>query len=307
MLDIGTNKRHVIEEKRMLDDSSTASIVTGVWDHLVSVDGHNIHVVENGPRGGPALLLIHGHAGSTAWWDLLIPRLAVDHRVIRVDLLGHGRSDKPADGYTMWEQARVVGSVLTQLGVNRVIAIGHATGAVVATALAEQRRDIVTALALMDTGPNVDAFLRPGGFAELVEVPVLGRMLWALRTRSIIRKGLNSAFTREVHISEQIVDDVRGMRHRTIAATPKETKAFLAQRGLPDRLRELMLPTLVIFGVEDQRWQASSTGEFSVVPNLAVELLPGVGHSPMLEDPERTAELLTSFVAKNDDAPHGCG
>jgi pimeloyl-ACP methyl ester carboxylesterase len=153
-------------------------------------------------------------------------------------------------------------------------------------------------LALIDTGPTVDAFLRPGGLAELVEVPVIGPVLWAFRTRSIIRKGLSSAFTREVDIPAQIVEHVRGMKHCTIAATPKETKAFIAQRDLPDRLRELMLPTLVIFGVEDRRWRASSTVEFGVVPNVAVELLPGVGHSPMLEDPDRTAELLTSFIAK---------
>jgi len=134
----------------MLDYSSTAPIDTDVRDHLVSVDAHNIHVVENGAHDGAALLLIHGHAGSTTWWDLLIPRLAVEYRVIRVDLLGHGRSDKPAGCCTMSEQARVVGSALAQLGVNRVIAIGHATGAVVAAALAEQRRGIVTALALID-------------------------------------------------------------------------------------------------------------------------------------------------------------
>ncbi len=266
----------------------------------LNVDGNNIHVVENGPDGRPALLLIHGHAGSTAWWDPLIPRLAADHRVIRVDLLGHGRSDKPARGYSMPEQARVVSSVLTQLGVNRVIAIGHSTGAVVAVALAEQRRDMVAALTLMDTGPDVSAFLNPGGLAELVEVPVVGRLLWALRTRSIIRKGLASAFTRDVDIPAQIIDDVRAMRHCTVAATPKETKAFMAQRSLPDRLRDVMLPTLVISGVEDRRWRSSSAREFGVVPNLAVELLPGVGHTPMLEDPDRTAELLTTFIAKID-------
>lgn len=290
--------RSVTEEKEMPDNSATAPVVTDVRDHLVNVDGNNIHVVENGPDSQPALLLIHGHAGSTSWWDLLIPRLAADHRVIRVDLLGHGRSDKPARGYTMPEQARVVSSVLTQVGVDRAVAIGHSTGAVVAVALAEHRRDLVTALTLFDTGPDVSAFLHPGGLGELVEVPVVGRLLWALRTRSVIRKGLRSAFTREVDIPAQIIDDVRAMRHCTVAATPKETKAFLAERSLPNRLRDLMLPTLVIFGVEDRRWRSSSAGEFGVVPNLAVELLPGVGHSPMLEDPDRTTELLTTFVSE---------
>jgi pimeloyl-ACP methyl ester carboxylesterase len=160
---------------------------------------------------------------------------------------------------------------------------------------------LVRGLALIDSGPDVGAFLQPGGLDELVGVPVVGRLLWALRTRSSIRNGLRSAFTREVDIPVQIIDDVRAMRHCTVAATPRETKAFLAQRSLPDRLRDVMLPTLVIFGVEDRRWRSSSAAEFDVGPNLAVELLPAIGHSPMLEDPDRTAELLTAFVTEIDE------
>jgi len=292
----------------MLNDSPVKEPIGEERDRMLSVDGQNIHVVENGSPSGPTLLLIHGYAGSTSWWDLLVPRLAVDYRVIRVDLLGHGRSDKPADGYAISAQGRLVGSVLITLGVNQVTVVGHSTGGLVATSLAEQRRDLVRGLALIDTGPSVDAFLRPGGLGALVSVPVIGQLLWALRTESTIRKGLSSAFSREVDVSTRIVADVRGMDHRAFTTTPKQAMSYLAQRSLPDRLCELRLPVLVIFGVEDRRWRSSSTTEYADVPNVTVELLPGVGHSPLLEEPDRTLELLTTFIARNDsEAPHGRG
>ena len=88
--------------------------------------------------------------------DPVVPRLAAAYRVIRVDLLGHGRSASPADGYDIPAHARRVGAVLDMLGVSRVTVIGHSSGCTVATALAEQRPDAVAGLALIDMGARPD-------------------------------------------------------------------------------------------------------------------------------------------------------
>ncbi len=65
-------------------------------DRFVRIDDGEMHVVEEGQPDGPALLLIHGSAASLVCWDLVVPSLAGAFRVIRVDLLGCGRST--ADG-----------------------------------------------------------------------------------------------------------------------------------------------------------------------------------------------------------------
>jgi pimeloyl-ACP methyl ester carboxylesterase len=84
------------------------------------VDGGNIYVRQDGPRDAPALVLIHGSGSSTHTWDPMVPLLATSHRVIRTDLLGHGRSDKPADGdYAIPAQARRVAAALDRLGVEQ--------------------------------------------------------------------------------------------------------------------------------------------------------------------------------------------
>ncbi|WP_433558432.1 alpha/beta fold hydrolase [Pseudonocardia xinjiangensis] len=260
--------------------------------------GGNIHVSQDGPGDAPPLVLIHGFAGSTRWWDALVPMLARSHRVIRIDLLGHGRSAKPAGGgYGIPEQGARVGAALDRLGVRRATVVGHSTGGSVATALAEQRPDLVTALALVNTGPRLEAFISNGVAGQLMFTPVVGQLLWRLRTDSLLRQGLSTGFSRAGYeIPQQLVDDVRGTTYHAFTATSQAVDDYLEQRALPERLTAVGKPLLVIFGEDDRRWCASSAAEYHAVPGARVTLLPGVGHSPMLEDPPLTAEHLLAFT-----------
>jgi pimeloyl-ACP methyl ester carboxylesterase len=267
-------------------------------DSTLPLDGGNIYVRQDGPRDAPAVVLIHGLAGSTRWWDSLTPLLARSHRVIRIDLLGHGQSAKPAGpGYEIPEQGRRVGQALDRLGVKHVIVVGHSTGGWVATALAEQRPDLVIALALIDTGPRLDADISKGPATQLMSVPIIGQLLWRLRTDSLIRKAASNGFSRPGYqIPQQIINDLGGITYHAFTATSRAARDYLKQRALPDRLTALSKPLLVIFGKEDRRWRSASAAEYAAVPGARVELLPGVGHSPMLENPPETATLLLAFI-----------
>ena len=269
----------------------------GAGERLVRLDDGVMHVVEDGQPGAPAVLLIHGLGASTAWWDPVIPQLAGACQVIRVDLAGHGRSSSPAGGYDIGAQARRVGAVLDRLGAGQVMAIGHSTGGCVATALAEQRPSLVAALALIDIGPDLDAYPDQGLLGRLLLAPLPGRLLWRLRTEATIRKALASAFTRPIDIPGTLIADTLGMTHRALAATSRASDDYLVQRGLPARLTALGLPLLVIFGADDHRCRSSSAEAYRIVPGARVELLPGVGHTPMQEDPQTTSKLLLDFAA----------
>ncbi|MFD0822156.1 alpha/beta fold hydrolase [Micromonospora zhanjiangensis] len=268
-------------------------------DSMVTVAGGSVHVRQDGPPDAPVLVLVHGLAGSTRWWDAVVPALAASYRVVRVDLLGHGGSAKPAgDGYSIPDQGRRVGEVLNRLGVRRALVVAHSTGGYVATALTEQRNDLVTALVLVDTGPRLDAFISDGPVGQLLFVPVLGQLLWRARTDGILRRGLSTAVSRPGYrVPQGIVDDVRGMTYHSLTATSKAAEEYLGQRPLPERLADLGRPLLVIFGQQDRRWRSSSAADYRAVPGATVEVLPDVGHSPMLEDPQRTAALLLAFAA----------
>ncbi|MEV4112383.1 alpha/beta fold hydrolase [Nonomuraea sp. NPDC049695] len=270
------------------------------------LDGGNIYVRQDGPSDAPALVLVHGLAASTRSWDALVPLLTKSYRVIRIDLLGHGRSAKPAGGgYEIPEQGRRVGEAMDRLGVKHAVVVGHSTGGVVVTSLAEQRPDLVTALAIIDTAPRLDAFVSNSFVGGLVGAPVIGQLLWRFRTDSVIRNGASTAFSRRGYkIPQAIVDDVRGMTYHAFTATSQAGDDYLKQRALPDRLIPLGKPLLVIFGKEDQRWRSSSAAEYRAVPGAKVEVLPGIGHTPILEDPPRTAGLLLAFTASHTAPSH---
>ena len=84
------------------------------------------------------------------WWDGIAPDLAVDHRIIRVDLIGHGGTEAPRYGYSIERQGALVSAILDQLGINRVTVIGHSMGGEVATALAEIEPGRIERMILID-------------------------------------------------------------------------------------------------------------------------------------------------------------
>lgn len=247
-----------------------------------------IHVYVDGPADAPALLLIHGTGASARSWDPLTPLLTGAHRVISVDLPGCGRSARPA-GYAIPDQARLVGVALDKLGVDSVVAVGHSSGGTVATALAEQRPELVRALTLVNTGTRMAAF-----FAEEVDVDLTR---WPDLTDHELRLVLASAFRPGYEIPEAFVAEARAMDMSVFAATSVAIRAYLDERALPDRLARVGKPLLVLFGEDDRRWRPSSAAEYNIVPGAQVRLLPGVGHSPNIENPSLTADRLLAFTA----------
>ncbi|HEY6491669.1 MAG TPA: hypothetical protein VIZ43_00205 [Trebonia sp.] len=81
---------------------------------------------------------------------------------------------------------------------------------------------------------------------------------------------------------------------------PRDAPALLLIHGNASSAR----PLLVIFGQEDRRWRSSSAADYRAVPGARVEMLPGLGHTPILEDPARTASCLLAFTAAEAARPH---
>jgi len=167
----------------------------------------------------------------------------------------------------------------------------------VATALAEQRPGMVDALALLDMGPDLSAKFPDRALFRLIKTRFPGALLWRLvRSPKVMLKAARGT-TRAVDIPDSWFEDLKRMRHRDFLGVMGAYTTYLGQRGLPDRLRGSDLPLLVIFGAADERWRASSAEAYRVVPGARIEVMPGVGHTPPVEDPRATAELLLEFAA----------
>jgi pimeloyl-ACP methyl ester carboxylesterase len=257
---------------------------------------HGLNVVHDGPRQAPPLLLIHGTGGSSGSWKPVVPALAAHHHVIRVDLPGCGQSP-PAPSYDMPAQAGRVAAMLDEIGLPQVAVAGHSSGGYVATALAEQRPDLVSSLALISTGPSLDALLPQPVRRRIVLEPPLGPLLWWRRSDAMIRRGIAVTCARPVDIPDDVIAELRGITYRTVREVLRRNTAYITEQTVPDRLAALEVPVLVIFGTADRRWEPLSAHQYDAVPNARVELLPGVGHVPVFEAPETTGKLLLGFTA----------
>jgi pimeloyl-ACP methyl ester carboxylesterase len=263
-----------------------------------------MHVVHDGRREAPPLLLIHGSGAAGACWDLMVPALAAHHQVIRVDLPGCGKSP-PAPSYDVPAQAERVAAVLDDLGVRRIAVATHSSGGYVGTALAEQRPDLVGSLALIGTGPSLDALLPQPAILRVLLGPPLGQLVWWIRSDAWIRKGIAATAAGPVDVPEDLVAGVRGITYRTMRAVLRANTDYITERSVPKRLAALDVPVLVICGAADPRWDPASARQYDAVPNARVERLPGVGHLPILEAPETTGKLLLGFTATGSDVPPG--
>ncbi|WP_339154849.1 alpha/beta fold hydrolase [Actinomadura luteofluorescens] len=257
---------------------------------------HGMHVVHDGPREAPPLLLIHGSGASGGTWNPMIPALAAHRRVVRVDLPGCGQSP-PAASYDVPDQADRVAALLDDLGIRDADVAGHSSGGYVATALAERRPGLVGTLTLISTGPDLDALLRQPPLVRALLSPPLGPLLWARRSDALIRRGIAATAAGPVDVPDDLVTGVRAITYRAMRTVLRRNTAYLAERSVPERLAALRVPLLVIFGAADPRWDPSSAHRYGAVPDARIEMLPGVGHLPVLEAPGATAELLLDFTA----------
>jgi pimeloyl-ACP methyl ester carboxylesterase len=100
--------------------------------------------------GGPPLLLVHGYSCDSHDWLFQLPAFTQNHRVIAVDLRGHGRSSAPPDGYGARDLAADLAALLRHLDTAPVVAIGHSLGGVVVSALAVEHPELVRGLVCVD-------------------------------------------------------------------------------------------------------------------------------------------------------------
>ncbi len=118
----------------------------------LTVNGATIAGTDHGPHTAPTVVLLHGLASTSRWWDPVAAHLAHQYRVVRFDHRGHGRSSTPTSGYTVDGLVGDAIQVLDGLGLTQVVLAGHSLGASVALAAAAARPDLVAAVGCVEGG-----------------------------------------------------------------------------------------------------------------------------------------------------------
>lgn len=291
-----------------LTGRTSAEPATGGAGTVMSVDGIDLHVRADGPVDGPTLLMLHGFGASTAWFDQLVARLP-EYRIIRVDLLGHGGSARPTSGYDPDSQGRLYARLLSDLDLNDITVIGHSMGSLFGVATAEHSTRI-TRLVLMGEGPDTSTGTLPPG-EWMIHTrwigPIMLQLGPAFVTKRVVRRAFAPTFDMSAAFANpsQGLDDARCLSHSAFTESMRRRKAWTDQLGLDARLDKLAFPALVIFGREDRFYNVDAAlARYRAVRTITTTVLEHVGHTPMIEAPDRIAELIREFLSTGEES-HG--
>jgi len=272
--------------------------VTESGGKLVSAGGGQLEIVESGPRTGTPIVLIHCFTCAINYWDGMIPLLARRHRVIAVDLLGHGGSEKPSSGYSVPSQASAVAEVLAKLGVRDAEVVGHSLGGPVAIALAERSPRLVDRMVAIDSIPDT-SYGDVGFIGELPFKPVIGQALWRIKPDFSIRDGLEVAFAPGFPVPDAFVEDVKRMTYSAYSGSHDGFDDYTGEKALPERAATIGKPLLAIMGAEEQiaeNPREALAAYRAGYPEAETKLIAGAGHSPNVEKPAETAALVLGFA-----------
>lgn len=262
----------------------------------VDAGGIRTHYIEAG--SGPPVVLVHGGGpGADGYgnWHVCIPRLAAQFRVIAIDMLGFGRTDKPdPERFTYSQEARTahLAAVLEALDVGPATLVGNSMGGLTSLAVARERPELVARLVLM--GP---AGIRTETVPAALQA-LLGYDGTADGMRAVIR-----ALTHESYVMDDALLEYR-VRLSTEPATRRAqaaTMAWVRERGglyLDDEaIAEVRTPALVIGGKCDPIVTPQQIFRFlELLENSWGYLIPHCGHWVMMERPEEFCAVCTRFI-----------
>ncbi|HUU66164.1 MAG TPA: alpha/beta fold hydrolase [Methyloceanibacter sp.] len=256
----------------------------------------NVKVEGEEDGKGPPIVLIHGFGAALDWWDAIAPQLSADHRVIRLDLIGHGGTEAPGSGYEIERQAALVKAVLDKLGVARTVVIGHSMGGEVVTAFAAANPGQVERVVLIDTPPKPETAFELKTRLGLMKM--IGQGLWRLRTDGILRQALTQGFAPGFPVPEAFVADLWQLTYTAFRQAHDDSIAYVTEQGTPARLAGIapVPPLLVIFGAEDALISPASAKLYDSVPGAKIVMIDGAGHSSMVEKPEQTLAAIQDFL-----------
>jgi pimeloyl-ACP methyl ester carboxylesterase len=262
----------------------------------LEVDGYRYAVADLGE--GPAVVLLHGLGGSIYDWRHLIRPLSERHRVVAVDLLGAGESDRPAGGdYTLGAQARRLKGILDALGIGKATFVGNSYGGGVALRFAQdwpERTDrlvLINSICYPDVLPAYVPLCRIPGADRLAEIVPLGKL-----TQRVLRGCGRTIGTLSEEELETYVAEVRGPGRR--AAVVRFVRAVLREdaREFQARLGSVRAPALLIWGAADR------TVPVELGRRLARDLPEArlveldAGHIPNQECPGAVAGEILKFL-----------
>ena len=276
-------------------------------DRFILVRDYNIHYVEVGE--GQPVLLIPGAFTTYRTWNRVLPELSLHDRVLAVDYVGVGDSDKPEQGfhYTVEEQADVMAEMIAALRLPRVNVVGASYGSAVALNLAARYPGLVNKVVCIEGGALITPeALNYSSLGALLEWPILGDIIWGFMKSGLFdgitaRSVMGAAWEK---LTAEERKEITGIFSANIR-TASRSSWISIYRAITDRidftrtLEDTRVPILYLYG-EDSRYRAVvevNVRSFEALnPNIKIIPFKSGTHELHLQYPQDVARTILRFL-----------
>jgi len=271
-------------------------------DKYITVNGIKVHYWDEG-SGDVPIILVHGINSNVTFWQENVFALAKTHRVIAVDLIGFGDTDKPQINYNVAMLAQFLYDFLQSLQLKRYYLVGHSLGGAVSLQFVILFPGLVEKLVLVS----------PVGFTHklpwvlrLVALPFVDKLLLHINEK-LIAKAIYLYVYDKSCITEEFLQN--NYRIAQLPGAQKVLVGLLRQnidihgikknmvKTLTANLPKLTMPILVIWGKNDKLLLVENArAALQLMPQARLELFDRCGHVPQLEYSERFNQLVKDFL-----------
>lgn len=255
----------------------------GMAGQTVSADGVAIRYDDSGV-GAPALVFVHGWSCDRRYWRGQLGPLAARHRVVALDLAGHGESGTGRSDWTMHAFGEDVAAVVEHLRVAQAVLIGHSMGGDVIVEAASLLGDRVRGLVWVDVYDGLD---EPSSDEAVARFSASLRDEFTAAVATFVATMFSPGA--DPTLVECVTTDMAGAP--AAIAIPVAEHAMANGQVMPGLVRKLQIPIVAI----NSDWLPPDVESLSRY-GVQVLTMAGVGHFAMLEDPARFNELLATVV-----------
>lgn len=267
--------------------------------HSVRVGAHDWPYLAGGPQGAPPLVLVHGFGGDKDNWAMLAPHLTERYHVIVPDLVGFGDNARATDvAYDVKAQTSRLMQFLDALGIAQCNLVGNSMGGWIALQAALDYPGRLTTLTLINNAGVIGKEQ-----SELEKLPRDGVSPLIATDAKDLRRLMAFIAHKPRYIPGRFLDVTFAERagfsalHDQIFWT---IAADIEEHPLNNRLKDVTVPTLIIWGRHDQLINVSCVAELEAgIAQSESVIFEDVGHVPMLEKPAATAGVMRRFLAKH--------
>lgn len=257
---------------------------------VASADGVKIHYRVGG-KGSPALVFVHGWSCDAGYWREQLPFIVRTHRVVAIDLAGHGASGDQREHFTMAAFGADVAAVVTKEKLDRVVLIGHSMGGPVILEAAKLLPGRVALLLAVDTLQNVEEKWPEDQFKRLHDGMVADfRGTTDGFVRSMFPKDANPKLVAE------IAGDMAAAPPRVAISAIEELRGF-------DEAKAIEAAGAPVVAINATRFPTNVEANRRHAKSFDVMLIEGVGHFLQLERPKAFNDAVARVLAERGLGP----